>query len=124
MSIPQNPNTYRGADGIDYDSELDYVCCAVLGFCGCGIPEETAEWVLRGLEAIDRPFQREEKEWQAFYPQWQDELRSLYGDNDAARYFFWYWCDDKGLTEHGGGVPGWLTDKGKGLRDRLKELLK
>lgn len=118
------PFSYLGADGISYDSELDYVCCAVLGFCGCGIPEETAAWVLRGLEAIDAPFQREEKEWAKFYPQWQDELRSMYGANDATRYFFWYWCDDKGFTEHGGSVPGWLTDEGKDLRDWLRRLLK
>lgn len=116
--------SYSGPDGINYESELEYLCLAVLGFCGCGMPENTAAWVLEGLDIINEPFEHDEKEWLQLYGDWKDRVRKHYGDNDGSRYFFWYWCADKEFTEHGGSVPGWLTDKGKDLRDRLRELLK
>lgn len=35
----------------------------------------------------------------------------------------WYWLDNKGYTEHGGSVPGWLTEEGWKLLEDLEELM-
>lgn len=79
----------------------------MMGFCGCGIPEENVLYILECLEAINR---------NAAY----DEMPAICGSNKAY-YFMLYWLSKEGLTEHGGGVGGsWLSEKGKNLMDALK----
>lgn len=56
--------------------------------------------------------EKERKRW--------DELVDHFGGENPA-YFFFYWASDRQLTEHGGAVPGWLTEKGKTLLADLKE---
>jgi len=113
---------YVGPDGTTYESEFDELWQGEIGFCGCGRSEATAEWMADALDAIDALTNHGEEGWDAFYADWKDRIRALHGNEDGSRYFFWYWCDKEGLTDHGGAVPGWLTDKGKELRDRLREL--
>lgn len=48
------------------------------------------------------------------YDQWKGKVRELLPTGDV-EYFMWYWLDKEEYTEHGGSVPGWLTDKGKQL---------
>ena len=114
---------FVGPDDCHWDDRLQYVLCDVLGFCGCGMNEAAARWVVDGLSLIAEMHQRTEESWRRDYADWSDRVNSLYGANDGARYFFWYWCNDKGLTEHGGSVPGWLEPKGQEVLDVLKEEL-
>lgn len=91
-------------------------------FCGCGLPESAAVYIRDGMQAfVDlwgvieaRPAAEHRAAWQAFYAYWPDE---------GARYFFWYWLDSRRLTEHGGSVPGWLTDEGTDYLAALAEAL-
>lgn len=79
-----------------------------LGFCGCGLPEDAIDYCYQGLKRVEslalsksdfpNPFASEGEE-----------------------YFFFYWLDKKGFTEHGGSVPGWLTEKGKDMILAIEE---
>ncbi len=101
------------------DDPCDYLQCSVLGFCGCGNPEENLEFIRAGLLHIndkcpDGPSDVA-REW---YKGWVARGRQVFG-NEQSRYFFFYWCSKEGLTEHGGSVPGWLSNKGRDLLDEL-----
>jgi len=102
-----------------WDTKLDYVLVELLDFCGCGRPEDAAEYIRDGLRLIAERFEKPEKEFD--FPAYSGNLTAHFGSM-GARYFFWYWCYDKGLTEHGGSVPGWLTPKGNALLAFLNEV--
>lgn len=99
-------------EGFFWDSMLDYLA-NLIGFCGCGAPDVALGYVVDGLKLIQEPFDRPEQ----FLPQsyWSD-LQARRADHFGANgsdYLFYYFCDFHELTEHGGSVPGWLSDKGK-----------
>jgi len=113
---------FRTQDGYVYNGETyedanALIQCGFLKFCGCGAPEENLRYIRDGLQHIkdaeeNRPAKREEHgEW---FKEWREKGVSLLG-NRASRDFFFYWCDKEELTEHGGSIPGWLTDKGNKL---------
>ena len=103
---------YIGPDDCWYDSKEAVMQAAVLHFCTCGHPEDNLAYIRDGLEHIasDAPFE-----------EWVVAGNALFG-NDRARYFFYYWANQIGLTDHGGSVPGWLTDTGEALLEVLKSL--
>ena len=88
-------------------------------FCGCGRPEDNLEYILAGLETIAA---LQDKVWKESmtYEQWTAACVKNLGD-DKAQYFFFYWADVQELTEHGGSVPGWLSDKGREVLAMLRE---
>jgi hypothetical protein len=97
----------------------------VLNFCCCGNAEASLMYVLGGLELIDIlkeelwniKDQAKRDEWWKDYNVKQD----LHFGSAGARYFFYYWLDHEGLTEHGGSVPGWLDARGENLLEILRE---
>ena len=107
---------FSDANEIEYDSVTDVLQIGVFGFCGCGLPDENVKLIVDGLrllkESSDRGAEERKKipheEW---YPDWDKRMNSVF-ESEASKYFFYYWCDKEELTEHGGSVPGWLTDKG------------
>lgn len=107
---------WTSPDGLSWDSEADALAVGVLGFCGCGIPEETLEWVGGGLQLI---VDIKAKVWDDSNPYdyhaWAADVREHFGPERGSEYFFWYWASDRKFTEHGGSVPGWLTELGEQL---------
>lgn len=107
------------------DDELDIIDeiqCERFGFCGCGNPEANLLYVLGGLALIGerRPnyFTTDPATWNA----WNEEHHkraALHFGNDSAESFFYYWCDKEKLTQHGGSIPGWLTEEGQNLLNKL-----
>lgn len=89
-----------------------------LGFCVCGCPDEALRHLVECLNLVNN---LKELVWskQIEREDWQKQVREVL-PTGGAEYFMWYYLDDKGLTEHGGGVPGWLTDKGKQLLEDYK----
>jgi hypothetical protein len=116
---------FRQADGgylykdCYYQDATDLLQTGFFEFCSCGAPEDNLEYVLRGLESIAA---LQDKVWTKAmtYEQWAAECDKHLGD-DKAQYFFFYWADFQELTEHGGAVPGWLTDKGRDVMTMLRE---
>lgn len=117
----KSDGTYE-IDGLIYDTIEDALMMGVFGFCGCGMPWYTLAYIRDELENIER------------YTEWVNENHHITKDipspmennnkeeNLGRSYFIWYWFDKMGYTDHGGSVPGWLTDEGESLLECLKEL--
>jgi hypothetical protein len=93
----------------------------MLGFCGCGNPDEALGYVREALQLIDN---RKQLVWKdkMTYEQWAADVDKLF-PVVGSDYFMWYFLDHKGFTEHGSSVPGWLTTKGEELLADLNELI-
>lgn len=102
----------------------------LLGWCGCGQPETAQRYVRDGLKLLTERAPEEAKgryrhmdgSWDAWYKSYRERVDAFFGSS-GAEYFFAYWADKEGLTEHGGGVPGWLSGKGEDLIADLTEAL-
>ena len=108
---------YEDDKGCFHEFAEDLLQVGILGFCCCGRPFESLSYIRMGLELID------EKEVGYFHVWWDGHKKRLvdHFKTDAAMYFFYYWCDKEELTEHGGSVPGWLTEKGASLLSLLQD---
>lgn len=99
----------------------DQALSHALGFCGCGDPLAALRYIrdvlrlvaMKGPDSMGPDGLREWTEW--YNTVYLTESEALFHGDDGARFVAFYLLDDKGLTEHGGSVPGWLTDKGKGI---------
>lgn len=99
---------------------MEAIQVELLGFCSCGRPEENLLYIYKGLSLINEegPIDKDKhREWFADY---SDRANKHFGSQEAA-YFFYYWADKEGFTEHGGSVPGWLTTKGEHLLKLLSD---
>ena len=88
------------------------------GCCGCGMPDEHLRFVHQVLEHMAKRHADEYKgdAWE----KWWLEFDAITGSRTAT-YFVAYWLDQRGYTEHGGSVPGWLDHPGEDLLARLRE---
>lgn len=111
---------YVSDDGCQHNA-FDYYMNGVFGFCGCGMPEDAMEFIRDGLQLVS---DLKDKVWtdQITYAQWAENEMNLFGSRGQA-YFFYYVLDSTGLTEHGGSVPGWLTDAGIDALHDIKIIL-
>lgn len=104
-----NRQQWLDADGVDFNSRAEMLFSSKssgLGFCGCGLPEKTLKSVHSYLSTLDWAWQ----DWEARFR----ELQSHSGLSEDFWNFIAYFCDSKGLTEHGGSVGGaWLSDRGR-----------
>lgn len=108
---------YYEYEGTHYQTIEDIVHSHFFGFCGCGDPEGNLQYIRDGLDFIDWRFNVENTPFEKI----KEKQLEIFG-NEKAAYFFYYWCDKEDLTEHGGSVPGWLSEKGKLILDILKTL--
>lgn len=99
-----------------------YIFSDVLGWCACGQPEPTLNYIRIGLQLIHN---LKHKVWSDEvdydYDQWRKDLTEHFKTTEA-EYFFFYWCDKERLTGHGGSVPGWLEPKGEEILEKLNSL--
>lgn len=111
---------YVSDDGDVYEDAESFYQNEVFNFCACGRPDENLEYIRDGLAHIgkERPDGAIGEEW---VDRWIAEGLEIFG-NQKSRYFFFYWADQVGLTEHGGSVPGWLTEFGEETLDDLNEI--
>jgi hypothetical protein len=92
-------------DGCYHETQADYLQTELLGFCGCGNPEEMMMYVKALLEKLDK------QEWGAY--------------EDKPYMFFVYWANDKGYAEHGTTARcSWLTPQGKELLADINTVIK
>lgn len=88
-----------------YAQELSSALAAILGQCGCGMPEEAERYLYTGLEWLERRTAALSKAYQ--------ESPKHHFMSKGEYYFFFYWLDHVELTDHGSSVPGWLNERGK-----------
>lgn len=111
-------------EGCRYETSLELIQCGILEFCACGMPEENLRYILRGLELIaEQPPKEYEESKDQFFAWWKahDAREMEHYKTEAGKFFFYYWADKEDYVEHGGVVPGWLTEKGQCLLDLLRE---
>lgn len=106
---------YKDEDDCCYDDAEDFLTTKILGFCGCGIPMAAAHFVRDALQNV-------EDKMRMGYDEGEKLANKIYS-NDCVKYFTWYVLHEKGFTEHGGSVPGWLTVKGQELLHDLNVLI-
>ena len=81
-----------------------------LGFCGCGDPEGSLDFLRDSLNDINK---ESDERWNAMKARFPEGPMS---------WTYLYMLDDKGLTEHGSNIRGcWLTDKGKAILELLNK---
>jgi len=98
-----------------------------LPFCGCGSSKQWP-YLIGGISLLSELqtvrsalcFRTERDVWKPFYEGWEQRCLDHFGSESGAD-FFWHWINESParLAEHGGSVPGWLTDDGVKLRDIL-----
>lgn len=92
----------------EIDEKLDEVFNE-LGYCGCGMPEHAAKYLLKVLTLLDRKLDTAPP----------DVIKEL---GEPAMLVL-YALDKEGLIEHGGSVLGaWLTPRGSYVMEILKTL--
>lgn len=108
-------------DLINKDDAVEVVQEYLLGFCGCGCPEENLKLIrnfLRHMKKRDDVFN---DDVDYTYEMWEADGVVFMGADDM-KYFIYYWLDKEGFTEHGGSVPGWLDAKGLDLLEILEQI--
>jgi len=108
---------YYDEDDCYYEDAESILTVHVLKFCGCGLPGEAMEFVGKVMRLL-RDMHDDHDVWDA---KWK-ELDELF-PNDGIRYLVYYYLDNLELTEHGGSVPGWLTEKGKQVLFDIEQTL-
>jgi hypothetical protein len=113
----------KDSDGCGYENLEQFITTGVLGFCDCGSPEAALAYIKTGLELINYPCPEDidpKEGWRIWYAAHRERCYAHF-KSQGAEYLFYYFCDFHGLTEHGGSVPGWLTDKGKKLLELIEK---
>ena len=87
------------------EDPVDRINCDLLGFCGCGFPDDVLFYIKHILGIVKTG----------------DYLKTPKQDTGQI-YFAFYVLTVKGFLEHGSSVPGWLTAKGEDLLADLQEL--
>lgn len=116
----QPSGEYIGEDKCNYESALDLLCTDTFKFCGCGHPESALQYMRDVMSHINR-LKEEVWENKITYEQWNQGGKKIFS-NDGAEYFAYYILDNLELTEHGGLVPGWLSEKGLEVLEELKTI--
>ena len=128
-----NIDKFRNEDGISYtdesgcyhESAKDYYMHEVFKFCGCGCPEDALDYIYKCLKllTLGNDWINNKESHCDYWKRYRAECDKVF-NSEGAEYFMWYWLDNMELTEHGGSVPGWLTEKGKEVLSDLEEILK
>lgn len=117
---------YVDTEGCWWETAEDFIHSHILGFCGCGAPQLSIRYVrdvLKHIEAVHAlPRGDTRDDWGRVYDEWKEAGKAIFS-SEGAEYFAYYVMDDKGLTEHGGSVPGWLTELGLEVMEDLDEIL-
>lgn len=110
------------------EAAISFIQRGILKFCGCGMPGSNLAYIRDRMRALKKRHDENQFAFEKLHgynaDRWQkntDAIYALFPDQQSA-YFFFYWMDSVGLEEHGGSVPGWLTDKGVELLEDLEEL--
>lgn len=119
---------YTDPDGVWHQDAEGLILGHIFGFCGCGMPTEAMKYIRDVMQHVENlrlmrhsventPITRD-----AMYDKWSEDGKAIFS-NQGAEYFAYYVLDAKGLTEHGGSVPGWLTPKGREVLSDINEIL-
>lgn len=87
-----------------------------LGFCGCGLPDESLNLIndlMIYIRQWNTPFEGIllSKEWEIRNKANHEYLHKIIASNyDGLCYVLFNLLADKNITRHGGSLPGWVED--------------
>lgn len=113
LGIIEREDGFYDEDNCYYEDLESALQTGVLRFCGCGDPEQSLGYIKKALEQVGK---RSESDFET----WHGENKALFGE--GGRWFIWYFLDREKFTEHGGSVPGWLTERGKEMLQAINKL--
>ena len=104
------PDGWVQFEGTDYETWQDAFWTGVLGFCGCGIPDQMVPLFKEYLETTAATLESRKD-----LPYEKTPLRKLSVKlGDSLYMLIAYCCDRADLTTHGGGVgSAWIEPKGR-----------
>lgn len=109
------PEGTRGA-GCTFDDAVSFYHSGIFGFCGCGEPRANLRLIRDALALTEEFFEADTElgAWNEYCVQYGQRRLALFGTL-ASEQFFAYWANETKppLMEHGGCIPGWLTDHGR-----------
>jgi hypothetical protein len=100
-----------------------------LGFCGCGRPDDALLYVrnvlrhVHSLKTDGWPLLEgigPKPAWDEWIKGHRERGETLFHGDTGAEYLVYYLLADKGLLEHGGSLPGWLTPEGEAILAELE----
>jgi len=93
-----------------------------LKLCGCGQPEIPLRVIREALEVLWTPQVNEPGFHEAHEGRWS-RIETWMGPEPQSNlaWFVFYVLDTWKLTDHGGSLPGWLTDDGRKLLKFLQD---
>lgn len=110
----QDDGYYADEDDVHHgDTPEDCIRSMILNWCGCGCPKDALNYVKKVLKGISMIYKDENYGFRGFEKEFPDS---------GARYTILYVLDERGLTDHGTSVPGFLTEKGKEILKDLEQL--
>lgn len=107
LKIEKDPDGGYNYGGGYFDSLDDVLAMGILGFCGCGRPDDALRLIINIMKTRAFP----DKDLTVL--DFRDTAALVRDNAEVAAYIIFYLLDEKGLTEHGSSVPGWLTAKGE-----------
>lgn len=117
--LPTHHNGEINVEGYWIGNYANYIFSNIFNFCACGCPEDTLAHIRDGMRLVKRLRDEvQNDDHPLIWSEWNDECLVHFG-GEAQKYFMFYWFDEKGLTDHGGSVPGWLTEMGEQILDKL-----
>uniref|UniRef100_A0A6H2A273 Uncharacterized protein n=1 Tax=viral metagenome TaxID=1070528 RepID=A0A6H2A273_9ZZZZ len=94
--IKNEDGSFSDENGCDWGDEKSFLQIEILGFCGCGNPDDVMLYVGEMLKKLQK------NDWGNY--------------EDLPYMFFVYWANNKNFAEHGGTIRcSWLTDLGEEL---------
>lgn len=104
---------YTDEEGVFWEDAESFLQGYVLGFCCCDDPEANLKYVATILQHIDARSNTSYLLWL---------LSGAFIASANSLRFAYYVLNEKRLTEHGGRVPGWITEKGREFLEDVAEL--
>ncbi len=112
--------SYQIPDGVYVEDLEELLNCSVLNHCGCGCNQSNLELIYHLLKYQKELFDNDYKN----YKKSQEKLIFYIKSHaEEVLQFIWYQLNELEILEHGGSIPGWLSDKGKHFFDLLEQYI-
>ena len=91
---------------------------SALDLCGCGNHALTLEFISEGMRILKITDDDDSDE--GWTRKWEEQ-KKFESKYQGGALLLWYFLTNMGFAEHGGSIPGWLTDSGRFMFEKITE---